>query len=217
MKTPRPDGGFNRTMEGILAEIAAERLAPQEAPTLLLHSCCAPCSTAVIATLASVFRVTVFYYNPNIDERDEYRKRAREQESLVSRMPTPIPVSFLEGEYLPEDYYAAVAGHEADPEGGARCGLCYRLRLEATARRAKEGGFRWFSTTLTVSPLKDAARINAIGNSLSDIHGVPWLWSDFKKKDGYRRSVELSAEYGLYRQNYCGCSFSRRDGGRESV
>jgi predicted adenine nucleotide alpha hydrolase (AANH) superfamily ATPase len=215
MKTPRPDGGFNRTMEGILAAIAAERLAPQEAPTLLLHSCCAPCSTAVIARLAATFRITVFYYNPNIDEREEYALRAREQASLISRMPTPIPVSFLEGDYDPSRYLELAKGHESDPEGGARCGLCYALRLEETARAARDGKFQWFATTLSVSPLKDAARVNEIGNALSERYGVAWLWSDFKKKDGYRRSVELSEEYGLYRQNYCGCSFSRRDGGRE--
>jgi Uncharacterized protein conserved in bacteria len=184
-------------------------------PELLLHSCCGPCSTSVIAVLSPRFRITVFYYNPNIDESAEYEKRAREQKRLVGLMPTPNPVSFLEVGYLPEDFAAAAAGHEADREGGARCSICYALRLEKTARIARERGIPLFSTTLSVSPMKDAGRINTIGNALGEKYGVSWLWSDFKKKDGYKRSIELSREYGLYRQDYCGCAYSRRDAGSE--
>ena len=184
-------------------------------PTLLLHSCCAPCSTAVIASLSSVFRITVFYYNPNIDDREEYEKRAREQERLVSLIPAANPVSFLEGDYNPEDFLAAARPYADEREGGQRCSICYALRLDKTAREAVRGEFDFYTTTLSISPLKDAERINSIGSALGEKYRVQWLWSDFKKKDGYRASVELSKEYGLYRQNYCGCSFSRRAFERE--
>jgi predicted adenine nucleotide alpha hydrolase (AANH) superfamily ATPase len=179
-------------------------------PSLLLHSCCAPCSTAVIAALAPAFRITVFYYNPNIDDREEYDKRAREQERLVSLIPAANPISFLEGDYNPEDFLVVARPYADEREGGKRCSLCYALRLDRTAREAVRGTFDYFATTLSISPLKDAERINSIGSALGEKYGVQWLWSDFKKKDGYRTSVELSKEYGLYRQNYCGCSFSRR-------
>ena len=215
MKEKEPTKGFHLRMEEIIADIASRGLTEENAPRLLLHSCCAPCSSSVITVLASFFRITVFYYNPNIDEQVEYTKRAREQERLISRMPTPLPVSFLEGEYRPEEFSALAKNHEHDREGGARCGLCYELRLERTAKTARAGKFDYFTSTLSVSPLKDAARINEIGSALEAKHGVRWLWSDFKKKDGYRRSVELSKEYGLYRQNYCGCSYSRRESDRE--
>lgn len=180
-------------------------------PSILLHSCCAPCSTAVIATLSSFFRITVFYYNPNIDDGEEYLKRAEEQKRLVGIMPTQNPVSFIEGTYDSDRYHSATAGHESDREGGERCTICYRLRLESSARAARELKLDYFTTTLSVSPMKDAYRINAIGSSLGDEYGVKWLWSDFKKDNGYKKSVELSREYNLYRQNYCGCSFSKRD------
>ena len=215
MKGKEPTKGFHLRMEEIIADIASRGLVGESAPRLLLHSCCAPCSSSVIAVLASFFRITVFYYNPNIDEQAEYTKRAREQERLISQMPTPLPVAFLEGEYRPDEFAALAKDHEHDKEGGARCSLCYELRLEKTAKTARESKFDFFTSTLSVSPLKDAARINAIGNALEKKYGVRWLWSDFKKKDGYRRSVELSKEYGLYRQNYCGCSYSRRESDRE--
>ena len=210
MKARESPDNYQRMMERVLAEVAAREPEEGPAPTLLLHSCCAPCSTAAITALAATFRITVFYYNPNIDEREEYARRAREQASLISRLPTANPVTFLEGDYDPARFLELAKGHEADDEGGARCGLCFALRLEETAKAAKAGHFDWFATTLTLSPLKDAARINEIGCALAERYGVAWLWSDFKKKDGYRRSVELSKEYGLYRQDYCGCSFSKR-------
>jgi hypothetical protein len=203
---------YQKKMEEILAEVAADK-GPHR--RLLLHSCCGPCSTAVIMCLSSFFDITVFYYNPNIDDRDEYAKRAREQERLIALMPTPNPVVFREGEYRPEDYLAGAEPLSLDREGGDRCTFCYGLRLDRTAREAHDGKFEYFTTTLTVSPMKDAERINAIGGALGEKYRVRWLPSDFKKKNGYLRSIELSKEYGLYRQNYCGCSFSRRDGDRE--
>ena len=180
-------------------------------PTLLLHSCCAPCSTAVISLLSAYFRITVFYYNPNIVERAEYEKRAGEQRWLIEIMPTPNPVSFLEGEYKSEDFLDGAASFADEEEGGERCTFCYTLRLEHTARTAKEKGFDYFTTTLSVSPMKDAERINVIGKAMGDACGARWFASDFKKQNGYQKSIKLSKEYSLYRQNYCGCSFSKRD------
>lgn len=180
-------------------------------PELMLHSCCAPCSTAVIAALSAYFRITVFYYNPNIDERSEYDKRAKEQRRLVEIMPTPNPISFLEGDYNSEDFLSGAVSFADEEEGGERCTFCYTLRLEKTARTAREKGFGFFTTTLSVSPMKDAERINTIGKGMGSKFGVEWLWSDFKKQNGYKKSIELSKEYDLYRQNYCGCSFSKRD------
>lgn len=197
-------------MEEIVCGFERDGRTGSRAPSLLLHSCCAPCSSSVITTLADFFRITVFYYNPNIDEKDEYEKRAREQERLVALLPTPLPVRFLEGEYRSADFLETAERFADEPEGGARCTFCYGLRLEKTAHTAAEGGFDYFCSTLSVSPLKDAVRINSIGQSLAGKHGVAWLPSDFKKNDGYKKSVELSRTYDLYRQDYCGCSFSRR-------
>lgn len=181
-----------------------------EIPRLLLHSCCAPCSTYCLEYLSQYFWVTVLYYNPNIYPPQEIRLRANEQERLIASMPAKHTVTYLEGSYEPERFYQAVKGHEADPEGGERCFLCYRLRLEEAAREAKKGGFDYFTTTLSISPLKNAEKLNEIGEALGEEYGVRYLLSDFKKKNGYRRSTELSREYGLYRQNYCGCIFSMR-------
>jgi predicted adenine nucleotide alpha hydrolase (AANH) superfamily ATPase len=201
---------YRKLMDDELARIAGTT------PTLLLHSCCAPCSTSVIAALSAYFRITVYYYNPNIDEEAEYRKRAREQERLLQILKTPNPVSFLEGDYVPEDFLAGARPRADDAEGGERCTYCYALRLERTAREAQARGFNYFTTTLSVSPMKDAERINKIGGAAAEKYGVKWLWSDFKKKDGYKKSIEMSKEYGLYRQNYCGCSYSRRADDHES-
>ena len=200
----KPEQNYRKLMDEEIAQIEGST------PTLLLHSCCAPCSTSVIASLSAWFRITVFYYNPNIDEEDEYRKRAREQERLIKMMVTPNPVNFLEGEYSPEDFLVGARSRADEAEGGERCTYCYGLRLERTAREAHERGFDYFTTTLSVSPMKDAERINEIGSAMAEKNGVKWLWSDFKKKDGYKKSIELSKEYGLYRQNYCGCSYSKR-------
>lgn len=184
----------------------------KEPKHLLLHSCCAPCSSYVLEYLSRYMEITVFYYNPNISPQSEYAERVKEQQRLIAAMPLVHPVHFLEGDYQPDDFYQAVRGHEKDPEGGERCLICYELRLREAARLASEGGYDYFTTTLSISPLKNAARLNEIGERLSVEYGIPYLYSDFKKKNGYRRSVELSAEYQLYRQNYCGCVYSRGEG-----
>ena len=183
----------------------------QEVPALLLHSCCAPCSSYVLEYLARYFRITIFYYNPNISPEEEYRKRVEEQKRLIREMPLEHPVYFVEGKYEPELFFELAKGLEEVPEGGERCFRCYELRLREAARAAKELRQDYFTTTLTISPLKNAAKLNEIGLAAGEKIGVPYLVSDFKKRNGYKRSVELSAEYGLYRQNYCGCVFSRRE------
>ncbi|MBQ9860301.1 MAG: epoxyqueuosine reductase QueH [Clostridia bacterium] len=180
-------------------------------PRLLLHSCCAPCSSYVLEYLSRYFDITVYYYNPNISPREEFLRRAEEQQRLIEQMPLSRPVNCLIGAYDPASFSAIAAGLENEPEGGARCTACYRLRLESTARSAAEGGYDFFTTTLSISPLKDAERLNAIGGELAELVGVPYLYSDFKKKEGYKRSCQLSTEYELYRQDYCGCAFSKRD------
>lgn len=180
-------------------------------PRLLLHSCCAPCSSYVLEYLSRYFEITVFYYNPNIFPPEEYSEREREQERLIGEMETLHPVKFLSGEYRPEEFYQAARGLEKEPEGGARCTECFRLRLKAAAKAAREGGFDYFTTTLTISPLKDAERLNSLGEELAREEGVCFLPSDFKKKNGYKRSTELSGLHHLYRQDYCGCVYSMEE------
>ena len=182
-----------------------------ETPRLLLHSCCGPCSSSVLETLASHFAVTLFYDNPNIHPEEEYRHRLAEQQRLLTLISPKYPVAFREGEYRPERFFGAVRGLEAEPEGGARCPVCFELRLRAAAELAKREGFDYFTTTLSVSPHKDAARLNEIGGALAEELGVKYLFADFKKKDGYLRSIRLAEQYGLYRQDYCGCVYSKRD------
>lgn len=183
----------------------------QNAPTLLLHSCCAPCSSHCIEYLSKYFNITVLYYNPNIYPEAEYEKRKAEQKRLISEMKTKYPVNMLDCDFESDKFYSAVKGLENCREGGERCFVCYRLRLEKTALETKNNGFDYFTTTLTISPLKNAQKINEIGGQLSSEYGVKFLPSDFKKREGYKRSIELSREYGLYRQNYCGCVFSRQE------
>lgn len=181
-------------------------------PTLLLHSCCAPCSSYVLEYLCRHFQITVFYYNPNISEDAEYRKRVAEQKRLIAaynKEEKGLPIAIIEGDYEPERFYEMAKGLEKCPEGGERCFKCYEQRLRKTGELAKAQGFDYFCTTLTISPLKNAAKLNEIGLQLSAELGVPWLPGDFKKKNGYKRSVELSAEYDLYRQNFCGCIYSK--------
>ncbi len=185
-------------------------LPKEPVPTLLLHSCCAPCSSYVIEYLSEFFSITVFYYNPNIYPETEYKLRVEEQTRLLQELPAKHPVSFLEGDYLPNEFFELVKGHEQDPEGGERCEMCYRRRLTETAFLAKDKNFDFFTTTLSISPLKDADVLNKIGKELENTLGVKYLSANFKKKDGYKRSIELSKEYDLYRQNYCGCIFSKR-------
>jgi len=179
-------------------------------PTLLLHSCCAPCSSYVLEYLSGRFDITVFFYNPNITEEEEYLHRKEELKRLIESMPLLSPVHFLEAPWDPENYLRLVTGLESEKEGGARCVRCFSMRLEKAAEAAKNGGFDYFTTSLTISPKKNAELLNSVGEAAAEKYGVTWLPSDFKKRNGYQRSIELSAEYGLYRQNYCGCVFSRR-------
>lgn len=178
-------------------------------PKLLLHSCCAPCSSYCLEYLSQYFEITVLYYNPNISPEVEFRKRAEEQRRLISEMPVKNPVSLVVDDYDPEEFFGVVKGLENAPEGGERCFACYRLRLERAARYAKERGFDYFCSTLSISPLKNAQKLNEIGAELSEIYSVQNLPNDFKKNGGYLRSIELSREFDLYRQNYCGCVFSK--------
>ena len=179
---------------------------------LLLHSCCAPCSSYVLEYLTEYFDITVYYYNPNITSCDEYKKRIDEERRLIGLFNTSRPVKFIAGEYEPELFLRLARGREELPEGGARCFDCYRLRLDRTARYMAEhlGMYDYFATTLTLSPHKNAEKLNEIGFEVAAKYGVNYLPSDFKKREGYKRSIELSRIYGLYRQDYCGCEYSRR-------
>lgn len=198
---------YQRELEAVIKENESK----SRVPRLLLHSCCAPCSSYVLEYLSDYFEITVFYYNPNISPAEEYEKRAAEQQHLIRELPAKHPIHLVVGAYEPERFYAVSRGLEQVPEGGERCFRCFRLRLEEAAKMAAEGGFDYFATTLTISPLKNAQKLNEIGEELSELYKVEHLPSDFKMKNGYKRSVELSALYGLYRQNYCGCVFSKRD------
>lgn len=180
-------------------------------PSLLLHSCCAPCSSYVLEYLSKYFKITVLYYNPNISPKEEYLHRLNEEKRLISEMSFENPVSILECTYDAEKFSACAKGLEKEPEGGKRCERCFDLRLSYTAKTAKEKKFDYFATTLTISPLKNAPLINEIGESLGEKYNVKYLCSDFKKKEGYKRSIVLSKEYNLYRQNYCGCVFSKAE------
>ncbi|HJB58904.1 MAG TPA: epoxyqueuosine reductase QueH [Candidatus Faecalibacterium faecipullorum] len=196
---PKPN--YAREMDGVLQSLGGSR------PRLLLHACCGPCSSAVLEQLCQYFDITILYYNPNIWPAAEYRRREEELERFVAAA-HPLGVTVVEDRYDPEEFYAAARGLEAEPERGARCTACYRLRMRRAAAYAAANGFDWFATTLSISPHKDAERINQIGQELAAAYGVPHLPSDFKKKNGYLRSLQLSAEYGLYRQDYCGCVYS---------
>lgn len=198
---------YQKELDGILTKLGQE----QRVPTLLIHSCCAPCSSYVLEYLSEYFKITVFYYNPNIYPESEYTKRIVEQQKLIQDMNFKHPVSFMAGKYEKEKFYAMAAGMEHLKEGGARCMKCYELRLSEAAKQAAAGGFDYFTTTLSISPMKNAQKLNEIGVRVGKEHGVEYLVSDFKKKNGYKRSIELSKEYGLYRQDYCGCEFSMRE------
>jgi hypothetical protein len=186
--------------------------------TLLLHSCCAPCSSYCMEYLRKYFKITVFYYNPNISFQEEYRKRVEEQKRLINaynmeneKNNAGYNIDIIEGDYEPDKFYDIAKGLEDCKEGGERCFKCYELRLRKTAELAVKGGFDYFTTTLTISPLKNAAKLNEIGESLAVEYNTNWLMSDFKKKNGYKRSTELSKEYDLYRQDYCGCVYSKQE------
>lgn len=180
-------------------------------PSLLLHSCCAPCSSYVLEYLSRYFKITVLYYNPNIYPKEEFLKRMQEQEAFIARLPARYPIGFMGSAYREQEFYQAVKGYEQIPEGGERCFRCYALRLREAAHAARDGGFDYFTTTLSISPLKNAGKLNEIGETLAEEYGVTYLTSDFKKKNGYKRSTELSKEYGMYRQDYCGCIFSKKE------
>lgn len=205
-KTNQPKINYQKELDKRIASLQKE----EKVPTLLLHSCCAPCSSYVLEYLSNYFHITVLYYNPNIYPEDEYGKRIVEQQKLISEMDVKYPVHFIAGDYDKEKFYEMAKGLEKVKEGGVRCFKCYELRLRETAEIAKANGFDYFTTTLSISPLKNSAKLNEIGLKLAEEYGVAYLTSDFKKKNGYKRSVELSAEYGLYRQDYCGCEFSMR-------
>lgn len=177
--------------------------------TLLLHGCCAPCSSYVLEYLTEYFDISLLYYNPNIFPETEYLKRVEEVKRLISEMPLKSSVKLIEGRYEPKEFFEISKGLEIAPEGGERCFKCYRLRLEEAAREAAKGGFDYFTTTLSISPHKNADKLNEIGEELEKQYGVKYLYADFKKKNGYKRSIELSGIYGLYRQDYCGCGFSK--------
>lgn len=212
---------YQKELEKTLVRIKEGAEGDGARPSLFLHSCCAPCSSYVLEYLSQYFSITVFYYNPNISPEEEYEERVSEQERLIRELneewsgdQSRTPVRFLSGPYEPERFYQAVKGLEKEPEGGLRCTECFSLRLEEAARMAAEGGYDFFTTTLSISPLKDTERLNRIGEEMGAKYGIAYLNSDFKKKNGYRRSIELSALHHLYRQDYCGCVYSKRQ--RES-
>lgn len=180
-------------------------------PTLLLHSCCAPCSSYCLSYLANYFKITIFYYNPNISPAEEYQKRVEEQKRLISELPVKNKVSFAEGKYEPEKFFEMAKGLQNIPEGGERCFKCYEMRQREAVVYAAENGFEFFTTTLSISPHKNAAKLNEIGLKLEKEYGIRYLVSDFKKKGGYLKSIEYSRQYDLYRQNYCGCVYSKME------
>ena len=182
-----------------------------DVPKLFLHSCCAPCSSYTLEYLSNYFDITVYYFNPNISPKAEFDKRYAEQKRLIDALPSKHPIKLMCGEYDYNDFLEIAKGYEDVPEGGERCFRCYRMRLESTAKLAKEQGFDYFCTTLSISPLKNSQKINEIGCEVAEKYGIKWLPSDFKKKEGYKRAIELSREYQLYRQNFCGCVFSKEN------
>lgn len=196
---------YQKELDKLIDDIPEGRV-----PTLLLHACCAPCSSYCLEYLSQYFSITLYYYNPNIYPESEYALRTEEARRLIREMNFKHPVTFLEGKFDPKEFYDCVKGLEKEKEGGERCFKCYRLRLESTAKLAKEMDLDYFTTTLTISPLKKAEKLNEIGEELGEVYSVKHLPSDFKKKNGYKRSTELSKEFDLYRQDYCGCVFSQK-------
>lgn len=198
---------YQKELDKLIEKVTLE----EKRPLLYLHSCCAPCSSYCLLYLAKYFDIIDFYYNPNISPKEEHDKRAKELERLINAYEDEYgySIKFVEGIYEPEKFYEMAKGLESVEEGGERCFKCYRLRMEEAAKNAKEAGADYFTTTLSISPLKNAAKINEIGEELEKIYGVKHLPSDFKKREGYKQSVELSAKYELYRQNYCGCVYSK--------
>ena len=198
---------YQKELEQLLENLKSRN----KIPKLLLHSCCAPCSSYVLSYLSPYFNITVFYYNPNISPEEEYLFRKKEQIDLLSKIKAKNTISFLDCDYEDFKFYQISSGLENEKEGGKRCFNCYRLRLEKTAVTAKALGFEFFGSTLSVSPYKNAIWLNDIGKSLENKYSVSFLISDFKKKDGYKKSIELSKQFNLYRQNYCGCIYSEQE------
>lgn len=198
---------YQKVLDNEISKIVSEHRVPR----LLLHSCCAPCSSYVLEYLSEYFKITVLYYNPNIFPKEEYEYRINEQQRLINELPAKNKIDFIKTNYEPEKFYDIAKGHETDREGGERCFMCYELRLKEAAAYAKEGGYDYFTTTLSISPMKNAEKLNEIGKLLSEQYGVSYLYSDFKKRNGYKRSVELSQVYHLYRQDYCGCVYSKNN------
>ncbi|WP_459480799.1 epoxyqueuosine reductase QueH [Clostridium saccharoperbutylacetonicum] len=187
----------------------------EKVSTLLLHSCCAPCSSYVLEYLSQYFKITIFFYNPNIYPLEEYARRVEEQKKFISELKVKNKIEFIEGEYDTKSFYEIAKGLEEDKEGNVRCFKCYELRLREAAIAAKKFVFDYFTTTLSISPHKNSQKLNEIGKMLSEEYNVKYLYSDFKKKEGYKRSIELSKEFNLYRQDYCGCVFSKNESMKE--
>lgn len=193
-----------------MLQLIKEYCSEEKVPKLLLHSCCAPCSSYCLELLSQYFELTVFYYNPNIYPPEEYEMRVEEQDRFIREFPAKHPISFVEGKYDTNRFYEMAKRMEQLKEGGERCFACYELRLRESAEYAKANGFDFFTTTLSISPLKNAAKLNEIGKKLEDEYGIKYLYSDFKKQNGYKRSTEISNEYEMYRQYYCGCVYSKK-------
>lgn len=202
---PQQKINYHKMLEAEIMRLKAENITPK----LLLQCCCAPCSSYVLEYLNKSFDITPYFYNPNISPESEYEKRANELIRLIGEMPLDTVNAPIIECYDNAEFEAAINGLENEPEGGARCAVCYKLRLEAAAKYAKANGYDYFCTTLSISPLKNSQTLNAIGKAVSEKYGVKYLFSDFKKNEGFKRSVQLCAEYGLYRQNYCGCKYSK--------
>ena len=196
---------YQKELEKIIEENQKKNVIPK----LLLHACCAPCSSYCLEYLSQYFEIILYYFNPNISLKEEYDYRLEEEKRLISLMEFKNPVIIVDSTYNPKEFFDAVKGLENEPEGGKRCAECFKLRLKATAEKAKELNVDYFSTTLTISPLKNAQLLNSIGEAFAKEYEVAWLYSDFKKKEGYKRSIVLSKKYNLYRQDYCGCVFSK--------
>lgn len=201
---------MKRNYQKMLDELLDKLEHTGKVPGLLLHSCCAPCSSYVLEYLSGYFHITVFYYNPNIYPDQEYQKRVQEQKRFICDFPAKYPIHFVEGVFEKERFFEATKGLEEEKEGGARCRECFSLRLEEAAKLAHAMKLEYFTTTLSISPLKNAVLLNELGEELGEKYDVKYLFSDFKKRNGYQRSVELSREYGMYRQDYCGCVYSYR-------
>lgn len=196
---------YQKELDKIINGLTIDNITPK----LLLHSCCAPCSSYVLEYLSQYFHITIYYYNPNITFKEEYERRMEEQMRFIKELPVKNPIEFMHGIYEPERFFSMAKGLEDAPEGGERCFKCYELRLEEAAKIAKNNGFDYFTTTLSISPHKNAAKLNEIGEQMGKRYDVAYLYADFKKKNGYKRSIELSKQYGLYRQDYCGCVYSK--------